>query len=304
MARARPGLDRAKRVLDCRAPDTHRGKRAAVAGIRGFDEVFVLPSGDPPFLPCGAAAFESAGLARVRPIAPHLKALLLGGGAMRQRLSRRAAIDIGVMVIGEVGLHEMALRPGTGCIRSGDGRGDAGLVAGKGFEGAEVALVGKYVQVLALQNSLCLRGHLGQKIPVMPLIGDLVRHDEMRLGINNALNIIADMPAMLRACRHCPGIGICERDLPVWCIGQRLVHGQQAFDLLSDAVISAGQMRRPLSPCCAGFLTVDPVCLLNVAADLGFQMGEAAGYLAFGGIPVVRPAHSNQWRSGPHCSRP
>ena len=118
----------------------------------------------------------------------------------------------------------------------------------------------------------------------MPLIGDLMRHDEMRLGIDYALNVIADMPAVLRACRHCPGIGICERDLPVRRIGQRRIHRHEAFNLLSDAVISAGEMRRPLSPCCASFLTVNPVGLLDVAADLGFQVREATGDLAFGEI--------------------
>lgn len=39
-------------------------------------------------------------------------------------------------------------------------------------------------------------------------------------------------------------------------------------------------MRRPLGPRCAGFLTVDPVGLLDAAADLGFRMGEADGDLA------------------------
>ena len=165
-------------------------------------------------MPCGAAAFEAAILASVCPITAHLKTLLLGCGVMRQRLSRRAAVDIGIMLIGEVGLHKMPFEPGTGCIRARHCRGDARLVAGKDFEGREIALAGKDVHILVLQNCFCLCGHLGQQIPVMPLIGDLMCHDQMGLGIDNTLNIIADMPAVLRTCRHGAGIGVGQRIRP------------------------------------------------------------------------------------------
>ena len=126
------------------------GARPRLDGAeRGLDEMRMWPSGDPTVVPGGATPFACAGLARVRPIAPHLQALLFAQGAMRQRLSRRAAIDIGVMVIGKVGLQEMALRPGAGRIRSGYGRGDAGLVAGKDFKSAELFPVGQDVPIVA-----------------------------------------------------------------------------------------------------------------------------------------------------------
>lgn len=75
---------------------------------REMAQVFLLPTRNPSFLPRGATAFEGSIPAGVRPIAPHLEALLFDRGAMRQRLPRRAAIDIGVMVIGKIGLYEMA----------------------------------------------------------------------------------------------------------------------------------------------------------------------------------------------------
>lgn len=89
--------------------------------------------------------FEGASLAGICPIPPHLQTLLLGCGAVCQRLSRRAAIDVSTVVIGKVSLHIMPFGPGAGCVRSRHGRGDAGVVAGKDFEGAEIALVGKDV---------------------------------------------------------------------------------------------------------------------------------------------------------------
>ncbi|ODT59422.1 MAG: hypothetical protein ABS73_09565 [Paracoccus sp. SCN 68-21] len=92
---------------------------------------------------------------------------------------------------------------------------------------------------------------------------------------------------MLRACRHGPRVGVGQRYQSVRGIGQRLVNGQQTVDLLADAAISAGQMRRPLRACRAGLLTVDPVGLLDRATDLGFQRGEAAGDLAPGDVAVA-----------------
>lgn len=170
--------------------------------------MFVFPSGNSPFLPCRAAALEGAVLADVGPIPPHLKPLLLGCGAVFKRLACRAAIDVGVVLVCEVGLHEMPFRPGTGRIRPWHGRGDARLVAREDLLGAEIAFVGQDMHILALQGCLRLCCHFGQKIAVVPLIGDLVRHDQMGLGIDNTLNIIADMSAVLRTCRHGPRIWI------------------------------------------------------------------------------------------------
>ncbi|MBC7478012.1 MAG: hypothetical protein H7317_07940, partial [Pseudorhodobacter sp.] len=96
-------------------------------------------------------------------------------------------------------------------------------------------------------------------------------HDEMGLGIENTLNIIAYMPAVLCTCRHCPGIGICERDLPVGRIVERRIQCHEALSLLPDAVIPARQMGGAFRVCCTGFLAVNPV---------------ATDDLAFGEVPV------------------
>ncbi len=96
----------------------------------------------------------------------------------------------------------------------------------------------------------------------MPLVGDLMRHDQMRLGIDTALNTIADMPAVLRARRHGACIGVGQRYLPVRRIGQGLLHSQQALDLFAYSVMAACQMRRALGARRAGFLPVNPVGLL------------------------------------------
>ena len=82
----------------------------------------------------------------------------------------------------------------------------------------------------------------------MALVRHLMRHDQMGLGIDHALDIVADMPAVLRTRRHGPGVWIGQRYLPVGDIDQGLPHGQKAFDLLADAAISASQMNGPFGP--------------------------------------------------------
>ena len=80
-------------------------------------------------------------------------------------------------------------------------------------------------------------------------------------------------------CRHRPGIRVGQRHLPIRRTDQRLIQGQQALNLLLDAVMAVGQMCRPR---CPGFLAVNPVRLLDVAPYLGLQMGKVVCDLALG----------------------
>ena len=55
--------------------------------------------------------------------------------------------------------------------------------------------------------------HRGQLRPVAANIGDLVGHDQMVLGVDGHLDIVADDAGALAAGRHRPGVGIDQRDL-------------------------------------------------------------------------------------------
>lgn len=74
----------------------------------------------------------------------------------------------------------------------------------------------------------------------MPLICDLVSLDQMGFGVDNALNIVADMATVHRTARHGAGVGNRQLSLPVGRISRRFIHGRQAFYLLPDAVMSTG----------------------------------------------------------------
>ncbi len=123
----------------------------------------------------------------------------------------------------------------------------------------------------------------------MALVRDFVGDDQMGLGIDNALNIIANMPAVLRAGRHGLDVGIGQGYLTVWRSVQGHLHRQKPFGLAPDAIIAASQMGCPFRAGRAGFLTIDPFGLLDIAPDLRLQMRKAVCALTLTevAIPIV-----------------
>lgn len=142
------------------------------------------------------------------------------------------------------------------------------------------------MQVVAPEGSLRGMRHRGELVPIMALIGDLMRHDQMGLGIDNALNIIADMAAVLRPRRHGAGVRIRQRYLPVRRCFQLPAQRYHTVHLQPDTVITAGQMSYLCRVRLAGFLPIRPFGLLDIAADL-LQMCQAAGDLRLGEVPVA-----------------
>src|SRR6516164_7981563 len=58
----------------------------------------------------------------------------------------------------------------------------------------------------------------GLLVAVVPLIGHLVGHDQMVLGVDGDLYIVADGGGAFAAGRHRTGVGIGQRDLLVGCV--------------------------------------------------------------------------------------
>jgi len=73
----------------------------------------------------------------------------------------------------------------------------------------------------------------------------------------------------------------------VRCARQRLVHRLQPVDLLPDAAVAAGQVLHLPVAGLAFLRSVDAHHLVNVARDIGFQMGKTAGDLVPGEVPVA-----------------
>ena len=86
--------------------------------------------------------------------------------------------------------------------------------------------------------------------------------------------------------RHGPGIGIRQRDLPIGRLGQGLFHCLQTCNLLPDTTIAASEMGDLVSPGFAFLLAVDTGHVIDIPRDIGLQMGQAAGDLVLGEVPV------------------
>lgn len=242
---------------------------------------------DPPLLSFRAAAAKRACPASRGAIVSHPQALLLDRRAVAQSLSGRAAIDVGVGIVDEVRLHVEPMRPAPGGVRPRHRRGDALLVAGQQLGSAEVALVGEDMQVVALEGCLGFARHRGELVAIVTLIGDLVRHHQVGLRVDHALDVVPDMPAVLRARRHGTGIRVGQRYLPVRRRLELPAQPHQPIHFHPNTMGALGQMRDLLRQRRTGLLPIGTVRLLDVAADLLLQMRQAAGDLRQREVPIA-----------------
>ena len=114
-----------------------------------------------------------------------------------------------------------------------------------------------------------------------------MRDDQVGVGVNRALDVVAHHAAVPGAGRHGAGVRVCQGDLAVRGIGQSLVHHLQPGDLLPDAAVAAAEVLHALGPCLAFLLTVDAHHLVDVAFDVGLQMRQAIGDLPLGEVPIA-----------------
>lgn len=89
-------------------------------------------------------------------------------------------------------------------------------MAGKDFGGAELSLVRKDMQILATEGLFGGHRNRAQLVTVKSLVGDVMRDDEMGLGIDGALHIVAGYAAVAGAGGHGAGIGIRQGNLAIW----------------------------------------------------------------------------------------
>ena len=73
---------------------------------------------------------------------------------------------------------------------------------------------------------------------VVPLVDHLVGHDQMVLGVNGGLHIVAEDAGAFAAGRHCAGVWIGQRDLPIW----RGLNGDLHFSQVLHLLLKAGEL--------------------------------------------------------------
>src|SRR6476646_5929968 len=107
----------------------------------------------------------------------------------------------------------------------------------------EVTAVGDGIELLHAQRRLGLVGHMGELRSVSPVVGYLMHNDQMMVGLDGNLNVVADDTGTAAAGGHRAGIGIGQRYLLVR--GSEHLHLEkletphlllQRLDLLFEAV--------------------------------------------------------------------
>jgi len=96
-------------------------------------------------------------------------------------------------------------------------------IAGQDLLAVPVTAVSDSVELVHLQNSLGLLAHGSKLSPITAIVDDLMRHDEVVLGLDRHLHVVADDPGAAPAGRHRAGIRVRQRDL--------LVRGSQQLRL-------------------------------------------------------------------------
>ena len=204
-----------------------------------------------------------------RPVAAQHLAVFLPREAIGQPLAGRTTIDIIRGVIDKVLLAEAPLGFGAGRLRLRQRHGDAGIGAGLDLTAFVVAAVGDGLERLGAQFLPRLAGDIGKLAPVGSDIGDLMDDDEMVLGIDGRLRVVADNAGVLAAGCHRARIRVGQRDLLVRARLQFVVDRVEAGDLLlqlGELVLEARDLGRRDIGSCRG-LAIGSLELAQITRD-------------------------------------
>jgi len=128
--------------------------------------------------------------------------------------------------------------------------------------------------------------HLAELGSVTASVGHLVSHDQVVLGIDRRLHVVADHRHAGIAVRgHGTCIGVSQRDLTVRRSPNLLTHTAQRLHLLPKVMDLDAQPRRLLKPVARPGAIVR-VQGIQVALDVGFDLSLSPGDLAFGVVAL------------------
>ena len=112
-------------------------------------------------------------------------------------------------------LAELSLRLHARCHRFGQRHLNPGISAGLDLLPAVVAAIGNCLQFVDAKHLLGPRGYVGKLRPIRAAIRHFVCDDEMVLGVDGDLHVVADDAGAAPARGHRTAVGIGERDLLV-----------------------------------------------------------------------------------------
>ena len=170
----------------------------------------------------------------------------------------------------------------------GHNRCDTRAFAQEDLVAIEVATVDQRGDLLTARGLLCLERH-GRKLgAVVSLIDDLMGHDQMVLGIDGDLHIVADGGGPFAAGHHRTGVRIGQRDLLVGRILNGLLHHLQGLHLPAQTGNLLLQSDR-LGLCDIAVFAVGPVERPQIMRDAGVDLlhppGDLGDRVIF--VPVI-----------------
>jgi len=179
-------------MLDRLAALAHLLRMLVEPALNGFKNLLMFPSRDPSFLAGGASGLDRTALAGVGPVAAQHQSVFLGRVAVSEILSGRTNVNVLINHIAEVLLAEASF---CLCIRGHrlwQRNRNASLLACPNLFAVEVPAVGDSIELVHAQYRLGLVGHMGELRSVSPVVGHLMHDDQMMLGIDSNLNVVAD----------------------------------------------------------------------------------------------------------------
>src|ERR1700730_6040615 len=178
-------------VLDRLAPLAHFSRMLVEPALNGLENMLMLPTRDPSLLAGGAAMLDEAALASVGPVTMQDQPMFLVREVVGEPFTGRTDVDILLSHVAEVLLAEAPVGLGVRGHWLWQRDRDARLLARQDLRAVEVASIGNDIEVLRLERILRLLGHAGELRAVGADVGHVMRDDQMMLGIDSHLHVVA-----------------------------------------------------------------------------------------------------------------
>ena len=199
-----------------------------------------------------------------------------GTDPARQHSAGGTDVVIGRGVVDEVGAHKEPLLSSTPRVGRRHSQQDASAFTGQNLVPVVVAAIGQGRDLLRADGLSSLTIHRNELGSVVALVDDVMGDDEMMLGIDGDLDVVADDAGAAPARRHGARVRVGQGDLPVVRDLHLRLHlaqeghlSAQSGDLLADTL-------RP----CLGNVVAFPIRSVErreVAGDAGIHLFQALG---------------------------
>jgi hypothetical protein len=207
--------------------------------------------------------------------------------AIGQPLAGRTAINIVGGDIDEVLFAEATGSLGTRGHRLRQRHRDVGVLASLNLLAIVIAAVCHDIERLNAHLGSRLLGHIRQLMAVSADVRHLVGHNEMVLGVDRGLHIVADDPGVVAARRHRTRIRIRQRDLLILALHHLGIDRTEPLDLFPQFL---DFLLEPHNPCLRHRITtaVSSLQLRYVARDALVNPLQTPLHLGLGEVLIAR----------------